>query len=44
VPPEQAERVRRWIANYRRVKNDLEKISAINRELLQRERKRKVRP
>jgi hypothetical protein len=44
VPPEQAERVRRWIANYRRVKNDLEKISAINRELLQRERKRKARP
>ena len=44
VPPEQAERVRRWIANYRRVKNDLEKISAINRELLQRERKRRARP
>jgi hypothetical protein len=44
VPPAQAERVRRWIAHYRRVKNDLEKISAINRELLQRERKRKVRP
>lgn len=44
VPPEQAERVRRWIANYRRVKNDLEKISQINRELLQRERKRRARP
>jgi hypothetical protein len=44
VPPEQAGRVRRWIANYRRVKNDLEKISQINRELLQRERKQKARP
>ena len=44
VPPEQAGRVRHWIANYRRVKNDLEKISQINRELLQRERKRRARP
>ena len=42
VPPEEAERVRHWIANYRRMKNDLEKISQINRELLQRQRKKKA--
>jgi len=39
VQPEQLERVRRWIENYRKVKDDLEKISEINRELLRRERK-----
>lgn len=43
VPPELLERVRHWIENYRKVKNDLEKISEINRELLRRERKKKAR-
>jgi len=42
IPAEQAERVRHWIANYRRMKDHLEKISQINRELLQRERKKKA--
>lgn len=41
VPQELLEQVRRWIANYRRVKGDLEKISEINRELLRRRRKKK---
>lgn len=41
IPSEQAEQVRRWIENYRKVKADLEKISEINRELLRRERKKK---
>ena len=35
---EQVDRVRRWIQNHRRVKEQLEKISDINRELLRRER------
>lgn len=35
---EQVERARRWIDNYHRIKNHLEKISDINRELLRRER------
>lgn len=35
---EQVEQVRRWIGNYQRLKDDLEKISEINRELLRRER------
>lgn len=39
VAPEQLEQVRRWIANYHRCKEHLEKISAINRELLRRERR-----
>lgn len=39
VAPEQLERVRRWIANYRQLKQHLEEISRINRELLRRERK-----
>jgi hypothetical protein len=32
--------VRGWIANYHKVKEHLEKISAINRELLRRARQR----
>src|SRR6266436_6155518 len=36
VPPEQVEQVRRWIENYHRVKENLEKISDINRELMHR--------
>lgn len=39
VPSHQLERVRRWIENYHRVKDRLEKISDINRELLRREKK-----
>ena len=35
---DQVEQVRRWIENYQRLKDDLEKISEINRELLRRER------
>lgn len=38
VPPEQLEQVRRWIDNYHQVKNHLEKISDINRELLRRQK------
>lgn len=38
VAAEQLEQVRRWIGNYHQLKEDLEKISAINRELLRRER------
>lgn len=41
VPSEQVDQVRRWIENYRRVKDDLEKISAINHELLRRSRPKK---
>jgi hypothetical protein len=40
VPPEQLDRVRAWIENHQRVKQYLEKISDINRELLRRERKK----
>ena len=36
VPPDQVEAVRRWIENYHLVKDRLEKISDINRELLRR--------
>ena len=36
VPADQVEQVRRWIENYHRVKEQLEKISDINRELLRR--------
>lgn len=43
VPAEQLEQVRRWIENYHRVKERLEKISDINRELLRRQ-KRQSRP
>lgn len=38
VPAEQLEQVRRWIDNYHRVKEHLEKISNINRELLRRQK------
>ena len=38
VPPEQVEQVRRWIENYNQVKERLEKISDINRELLRRQK------
>lgn len=43
VLAEQVEQVRRWIENYHRVKERLEKISDINRELLRRQ-KRQSRP
>jgi len=36
VPADQIEQVRRWIENYHQVKQRLEKISDINRELLRR--------
>jgi len=38
VPDENVAQVRNWIENYHKLKNDLEKISEINRELLRRER------
>jgi len=38
VPADQLELVRRWIENYHRVKQHLEKISEINRELLRRDK------
>ena len=38
VPGEQLEQVRLWVENYQRTKQDLESISAINRELLRRKR------
>jgi hypothetical protein len=38
VRPEQVEQVRRWIENYHQVKERLEKISDINRELLRRQK------
>jgi len=38
VGADQLEQVRRWIENYRRVKEHLEKISDINRELLRRQK------
>ncbi len=40
VSAEQLETVRRWIQNYRQMKAHLEKISAINRELIRRQRKK----
>ena len=40
VAAEQLSEVRRWIDNYRKVKQHLEKISEINRELLRRARQR----
>ena len=36
VPGDQVDQVRRWIENYHRVKEHLEKISDINRELMHR--------
>jgi len=38
VAPEKVEQVRGWVNNYHQVKEHLEKISEINRELLRRER------
>lgn len=43
VAAERVEQVRAWIDNYHRVKEHLEKISEINRELLRRERKQSKR-
>ena len=40
VAADQVEQVRHWIENYHRVKDHLEKISDINRELLRREKNR----
>ena len=40
VPADQVEQVRRWIDNYPRVQEHLEKISNINRELLRRQKSR----
>jgi hypothetical protein len=39
VPPDQVEQVRRWIQNYHQVKERLEQVSDINRELLRRQKK-----
>lgn len=41
VPAEQVDLVREWIANYHSVKEHLEKISDINRELLRRQKRRR---
>jgi hypothetical protein len=38
VPEEKVAQVRQWIANYQHIKDCLEKISDINRELLRREK------
>lgn len=38
VPVEKVDQVRGWIENYHKVKDHLEKISEINRELLRRQR------
>jgi hypothetical protein len=38
IPADQVGQVRRWIENYHRVKEHLEKISEINRELLRRDK------
>jgi hypothetical protein len=38
VPPENVDQVRGWIENYHTVKEHLERISEINRELLRRQR------
>ena len=43
IPAEQVDEVRAWIENYHKLKDQLEKISEINRELLRRERDRKRR-
>ena len=37
ISADQVEQVRRWIENYHRLKEDLERISEINRELLRRD-------
>ena len=41
VPADQVEQVRRWIGNYHQVKEQIEKISDINRELLRRQKRRR---
>lgn len=41
ISAEHVERVRAWIENYHTLKDHLEKISEINRELLRRDRKQK---
>jgi hypothetical protein len=38
IPTETVDQVRSWIENFHKVKNHLEKISEINRELLRRQR------
>jgi len=40
IPTEKVEEVRGWIENYHKVKDHLEKISEINRELLRRQREK----
>jgi hypothetical protein len=40
VPGDQVVQVRQWIENYRRVKESLEKISDINREMVLRRKKK----
>ena len=39
IPAGKVDQVRRWIGNYQDIKDRLEKISDINRELLRREKK-----
>jgi hypothetical protein len=43
IPNDQVDEVRAWIENYRKLKEQLEKISEINRELLRRQRDRQRR-
>ena len=43
VAADKVEQVRSWVQNYQKVKDHLEKISAINRELLRRERNKQRR-
>jgi hypothetical protein len=38
IPAERVDQVRTWIDNYHKLKDHLEKISEINRELLRRQR------
>src|SRR5262249_26158765 len=40
ISAEKVEQVRGWVHNYQKVKDHLEKISEINRELLRREREK----
>jgi hypothetical protein len=44
VPEEQVAQVRGWIDNYHKLKDHLEKISDINRELLRRQRAQHRKP
>jgi hypothetical protein len=43
IPNDKVDEVRAWIENYRKLKDQLEKISEINRELLRRQRERQRR-